>query len=84
MYKIILGKFGEETKELLANTHEELRAVITLAPEEDYEIISVEKYLYDLAEDFLQEIIKESKPINLVYGSDDSIEGTKIKDIETL
>ena len=68
MYKIIVKKFGDEPKELLANSYEELRAVVTLCPEVDYEIISVEKINYDLASEFLEELKEKTKPKDLVFG----------------
>ena len=67
MYKIVLEKEGEE-KKLLAYSYEELRTIITLCPEVDYEIIEVKKLDYDLASEFLEEIKEDIKPDDLVFG----------------
>jgi len=70
MYRISVKKYGYEERKLLVESYEELRAIITLAPDSEYEVVSVEKYNYELAKDFLEEITKDSKPEGLVYGVD--------------
>ena len=62
MYKIVI-KLDQEEKELLANSYEELRAVITLCPEANYEIILVESLNCDLASEFSDKLIIKIKEI---------------------
>ena len=66
MYKIII-KLKDEYDELLAMSYEELHSVITLA-ETSYEIISVDKLNCNLASEFIDEVVKKDKPIDLVFG----------------
>jgi hypothetical protein len=72
MYRVTIERVCEEEKELLVNSLEELRAVITLAEEENYEIVSVDRYDYTLAEEFLKEIAEKVKPEGLVYGKEEA------------
>lgn len=70
MYKIVLKEVtGDKlNKELLAYSYDELRSVITLCPEANYKIISVEALNCDFASEFIDEIIEKDKPSDLVYG----------------
>lgn len=58
--------------ELLAENHEDLRAIVTLAPEAGYEIVKVEPTMKPLqtVSEFLEEIKDKIKPKDLVFGID--------------
>lgn len=68
MYKIIIKKFGELERILLAENLRELKEVINLSTKAEYEIISVNKVDYATAKEFLDEKQKNNKPKDLVFG----------------
>ena len=68
MYKIIIKKFGELERILLAENLRELKEVVNLSTKAEYEIIAVKKINYDLAFEFLEELKDEIKPKDLVFG----------------
>jgi hypothetical protein len=73
MYKIklISVDFCGTGKEILANNHDELRAVVTLAPEAGFSVGNVD-YIKPLqtAQEFLEEIKDKIKPKDLKFGID--------------
>lgn len=80
MYKVTLRKldsngYGYPYKELFAESHEDLRAIVTLAPEAGYEIAEVKPTLAPLqtVSEFLEEIKDKIKPKDLVFGSDGTL-----------
>lgn len=86
MYKIKLTKWGNISEEILAENHDELRAVVTLAPTVEYSIVSVE-YIEPIttAQEFIEKVKELTKPKDLEFGWDNSdSNGTEIGDIETL
>lgn len=81
MYKVIINyNVTEATKnhyapyksKIIVADDAELRALVTLAPEADYEINSVKKIyreeIQSPAKDFIEEIKNKIKPKNLIYG----------------
>ena len=68
MYKIIVKKFGELERILLAENLRELKEVVNLSTKAEYEIISVNKVDYDTAKEFINEIQKNNKPKDLIFG----------------
>lgn len=75
MYKIIVKKLGELERTLLAENLRELKDIVNLSTKAEYEIISVKKVDYDTAKEFLEELKKEIKPKDLVYGKKKKIGG---------
>ena len=78
MYKVTLRDCSEADNrysavtELFAESHEDLRAIVTLAPGVGYEIVGVgaaEKPLQTVSE-FLEENQDKIKPKDLVFGVD--------------
>ena len=82
MYKIVLKEVtGDKlNKELLAYSYDELCSVITLCPEVNYKIISVEALNCDLASEFIDEIIEKDKPKDLVFGIKKDFPESLLKD----
>lgn len=84
MYKIIIkydiaealkNKYSPYKTKILISTKKELRSIVTLLPESDYEIESVNKIsqeeIQTLAKDFIAKLIKQNKPKDIVYGVDE-------------
>lgn len=78
MYKITLREYDERAEDLVvvAENHEELRAVITLAPEENLKVVEVvELESFITAEEFLGNV-SDKKPEGMEFGiiEEDSFE----------
>ena len=77
MYKVTLNKNEIKSNhdlylvELFAENHEDLRAIVTLAPGVGYEIVSVKETETPLqtVSEFLEEIKDKIKPKDLVFGN---------------
>jgi len=78
MYKVTLRDCSEADNrytaftELFAESHEDLRAIVTLAPGVGYEIVSVKETETPLqtVSEFLEENQEKIKPKDLVFGVD--------------
>lgn len=71
MYKIVVQKFGEEPRAIIAENNNELKEVVISVLKTEREILSVKKVDCDYAKDYLKEIkeiLKSKDDENLVYG----------------
>ena len=73
MYSIVIKKFGRMNDvEILSLDNKELKEIVKLSLSKGYELISVNKLNYELASEFLEELKKENKPKDLVFGTNDN------------
>ena len=74
MYRVVtkLKEENSETRPILAENLEELRAIVTFAEEGNYEILIVEKVELEYGKEFIKEITDKIQPDNLEYGKEEN------------
>lgn len=77
MYIVGVQKYGYEPRYVLAEDLKELRAIVTLAPEANYDILSVDKTNFEYGKEYLAEINEEIKPEDMVFGDKEQEESEK-------